>query len=265
MSDDGAPEEEVEEGAPSWMATFADLMSLLMCFFVLLLSFSEIDMQKYKQVAGSMSDAFGVQRDIPADQIPKADSVVKQEFAPGKPEFTPIRTVRQNTHEDRMKQPRLSAAKLMDPLQVERLQERLRQALQEEIDTGIIEMLNEDYGVKVRVRDKDAFPSGSARLQAEFMLVLDKLAGALGTEDGRVVVSGHTDDVPIDTAVYPSNWVLSSARAASVVHYLAEGELSDPDRIEIRAYAESRPLVPNDTPENRAKNRRVEIDVALGY
>jgi len=265
MSDDDVPEEEVEEGAPSWMATFADLMSLLMCFFVLLLSFSEIDIEKYKQVAGSMKSAFGVQREIEADQIPKADSVIKQEFSPGKPEFTPIKTVRQNTHDDRMALPRLSAATVVDPLDVERMRARLREALQEEIDSGIIEVLNEDYGVKLRIRDKDAFPSGSARLQPEFIPVLDKLADALGTEDGRVVVSGHTDDVPIDTATYPSNWVLSSARAASVVHHLAEAELSDPARIEIRAYAESRPLVSNDTPENRAKNRRVEIDVAFGY
>jgi len=261
---EGAPEEEIEEGAPLWLATFADLMSLLMCFFVLLLSFSEIDLERYKQVAGSMSDAFGVQRDVKADDIPKADSVVKQEFSPGKPEFTPIKTVRQQTNDDTRAIPRLASAIEASPEDIARLMARLQEALQGEIDAGTVEVLAEDYGVKLRIRDEDSFPSGSADLQPQFIPVLDKLADALGGEDGRVVVSGHTDNVPIRTSIYPSNWVLSAARAASVVHYLAEAKLADPDRIEIRAYADSRPLVANDSRENRAKNRRVEIDVALG-
>ncbi len=96
-----APEEEecpaCPAGLPAWLATFADLMSLLMCFFVLLLSFSEMDVQKYKRVAGSMQFAFGVQREIDAKQIPKGTSVVAKEFSPGKPVPTPMPSVRQMT------------------------------------------------------------------------------------------------------------------------------------------------------------------------
>lgn len=263
MSDD-APEEEVEEGAPAWMATFADLMSLLMCFFVLLLSFSEIDLEKYKQVAGSMKAAFGIQRDVVADEIPKAESVVKQEFSPGKPEPTVIPSVRQQTQDDTRPVPRLAAATEAETADLKRLQARLREVLGEEIDAGVVDVLAEDYGVRLRISDDDAFPSASATLQPTFVPVLDKLADTLDEEGAHVVVSGHTDDLPISTETYPSNWVLSSARAASVVHHLAKARLADPERIEIRAYAATRPLAPNDSPENRAKNRRVEIDIALG-
>ena len=98
MSD--CDEEEVvcpPEGLPAYMGTFADLMALLMCFFVLLLSFSEMDVQKYKQVAGSMAAAFGVQNQVKAKDIPKGTSVIAQEFSPGKPQPTLITAVNQQT------------------------------------------------------------------------------------------------------------------------------------------------------------------------
>ncbi|MFT6438202.1 MAG: chemotaxis protein MotB, partial [Candidatus Azotimanducaceae bacterium] len=92
-------EEEQSPGIPAWMATFADLMSLLMCFFVLLLSFSEMDVEKYKQVAGSMKNAFGVQSQVKVMDIPKGTSIIAQEFSPGKPQPSQIKTVNQFTTE----------------------------------------------------------------------------------------------------------------------------------------------------------------------
>ena len=89
--------EESKPGAPMWMATFADLMSLLMCFFVLLLSFSEMDVQKYKQIAGSMKSAFGVQQQVKVEDIPKGTSIIAQEFSPGKPDPSPVDTIQQVT------------------------------------------------------------------------------------------------------------------------------------------------------------------------
>ena len=88
---------ECPAGLPGWMATFADLMSLLMCFFVLLLSFSEMDVAKYKELAGSMRDAFGVQNEINVRDIPRGTSIIAQEFSPGRPEPTPLNEVRQST------------------------------------------------------------------------------------------------------------------------------------------------------------------------
>ncbi len=98
MSDcDCPPEKKCPAGIPAWVMTFADLMTLLMCFFVLLLSFSELDLSKYKKIAGSMQFAFGVQREIQVKDIPKGTSVIAKEFTPGKPQPTPVKTVQQRS------------------------------------------------------------------------------------------------------------------------------------------------------------------------
>lgn len=265
MSDD-CECEECESGAPAWMATFADLMSLLMCFFVLLLSFSEMDIQKYKQVAGSMKQAFGIQRLVKSDQIPKGTTIISQEFSPGKPEPTMINEVRQQTTDEMQESIEVNPEIEITPeirAEIESLADKIRMELKEEIERGILEIIVDYDAVLIRVREQDAFPSGSAALQPAFVPILEKLMEALGETDTDIVVAGHTDNVPINTALYPSNWVLSSARAASVVHQLADIGLRDPSRIEIRAYADTQPIAPNDSPQNRARNRRVEINVSV--
>ena len=258
---DDLPLPEEEGPSQGWLATFADLMALLMCFFVLLLSFSEIDVQKYKQVAGSMKNAFGIQREIKAKEIPKAESIVMQEFSPGKPDPTIFQVVRQQTTDEMKRVPRDPDESTSAEEALAALAQQIREKLADELDDEALELLVGEGGIMIRVRERDAFPSGSARLQAGFVPVLDKLVDVLNDMEGNIVVSGHTDNLPIETFAYPSNWVLSSARAASVVHHLANARLDDPSRIEIRAYADTRPIVPNDSRENRARNRRVEIDI----
>lgn len=254
--------EECVPGAPGWLATFADLMALLMCFFVLLLSFSEIDLQKYKQVAGSMKFAFGVQKEIKVDDIPKGTSVIAQEFSPGRPDPTAMKVMQQKTTD--ATKDNLDFVDATIKKEVQDLAEMLEEALKNEIEEGLLEILVGDTEVKVRIREKDSFPSGSAKLHKSFYPILDRIVGILDDTDGRIIVAGHSDDIPISTRYYPSNWVLSSARAASVVHYLAKVKLADPTRVEIRAYADTQPIVPNTSSENRAKNRRVEIIVSYG-
>ena len=252
--------EECEAGAPAWMATFADLMSLLMCFFVLLLSFSEMDLQKFKQVAGSMDKAFGIQREVKADAIPKGTSVIAQEFSPGVPQPAAIKVMKQQTDDDTKEELKRDPA-LREA--VEELIENIEISLKDEIEDAVLELIRYTDGVMIRVRESDAFPSGSAKLQPGFIPVLEKLKTILDETTGRIVVAGHTDSDPISTPTYPSNWVLSAARAASVVHFFSEKQFADPGRIELRAYADTQPIAPNDTRANRAKNRRIEINVSL--
>ena len=145
---------------------------------------------------------------------------------------------------------------------IEKLLARIKESLQEEIEREVLEIIASSDGVMIRVREADSFPSGSALLQPGFMPVLDKLQSLLDESEGRIIVAGHTDNVPISSSIYPSNWVLSAARAASVVHYLSEIRLTDPSRIEIRAFSDTQPVALNDTPENRAKNRRIEINIS---
>lgn len=259
MSEECEECEECESGAPAWMATFADLMSLLMCFFVLLLSFSEIDAQKYKQVAGSMKSAFGIQKRVKVDDAPKGTSIIAQEFSPGKPDPTPIKVINQHTVDDFRNT--LLTVDTSVRHEVREMAKTMVEALVEEISAGILELVVETDSIRVRVRENDSFPSGSAVLHGSFHPILDKVAKVLENAEGKVVVAGHTDDVPISTSIYPSNWVLSAARAANVVHYMAEVKNTDPSRMEIRAYADTQPVKENTSPEARASNRRVEIIV----
>ncbi len=247
------------------MATFADLMSLLMCFFVLLLSFAEIDALKYKMVIKSLENAFGVQREVPSSEIPEGTSIIAQEFSPGEPKPTPLKVVRQDTMDNSRQELKVTAdAEQLAQQQVQQVAEetqQFRQALQNEIEEGLIVVESQFSRIVIRIREKGSFPSGDARLNRDFIPILGKIHDVLLETDGRIAVAGHTDNVPINTARYRSNWELSTSRATSVVHELLAPEQMDAERFVLEGYADTRPLVPNDSPANRAKNRRVEIIV----
>ena len=250
--------EECEAGVPAWVMTFADLMTLLMCFFVLLLSFSQMDAQKFKAMAGSMKSAFGVQRQIPATDIPMADTIIASEFSPGEPKPTPIKVIQQQTLEAVKNNP-----EAIQPVteNVAEVVSELVENLDKEIEDGLLEIVIEDEQLLIRINEQGSFGSGRAKLQRSFKPVLSKLAKVLNKSKGNIMVAGHTDNIPIRTGQFPSNWVLSAARAASVVHQLTHTGLKDENRIQIRAYADTHPLVDNNSPANRAKNRRIEINI----
>ena len=269
-----------EEGLPPWLATFADLMSLLMCFFVLLLSFAEMDVLKYKQVAGALKLAFGVQRDVKAQEIPKGTSVIAQQYSPGKPvEVTPLEIMREKTTDDtktnldftdstsRNDQSLAQAeamAKAHAEQQAREQTEELRKELASAIGDGLLEVEGFNDRVLIRIREKGSFGSGEADLKPQFEPILEQIAAVLRQREGHFIVAGHTDDIPIETRQFRSNWDLSARRAATVVHFFIQRGDIDPERIEIRAHSDNQPLVPNDSWENRATNRRVEISVLHG-
>jgi chemotaxis protein MotB len=262
MSEECECEECPDVGAPAWMATFADLMSLLMCFFVLLLSFSEMDVLKYKQVAGSMKSAFGVQKEIKAADPPKGTSIIAREFSPGRPDPTPIKVINQRTvdqFKDTLLQ--IESRDTETNVEVHEIAKALVKALDQEISSGVLDLVMETDSIRVRIREHDTFPSGSAVLQRQFLPVLDKMSSILKDVEGRIIVAGHTDNIPIASRSFASNWVLSSVRAANVVHYLAEVQEADASKMEIRAYADTQPISDNESAENRALNRRIEIIV----
>ena len=129
---------------------------------------------------------------------------------------------------------------------------------------GLLEVEAFNDRVLIRIRERGSFGSGKAELKQGFLPILLLVAEVLNQREGRFIIAGHTDDIPIETRQFRSNWDLSAARAASVVHFLiAEGDI-DPERMEIRALSDNEPIVPNDSWENRAQNRRVEISVLHG-
>jgi chemotaxis protein MotB len=209
-----------------------------------------------------MKFAFGVQRTIPVDDIPKGTSIVAQEFSPGKPQPTPVDDIRQYTTDD-FKQNLEFTDSVFKQLerQAEDLKEALEDKLRKEIDQGLLEIKTIDHQVVMKIREKGSFGSGSADIESSFLPVINTISDALNAVKGRIIVAGHTDNVPITTSRYPSNWVLSSARAANVVHTMTQYGEVDPTRLEIRAHADILPLATNDTVAGRADNRRVEIIV----
>jgi len=288
-SDDECPD--CPAGLPAWLATFADLMSLLMCFFVLLLSFSEMDVMKYKQVAGSMSDAFGVQNSIKTKDIPKGTSIIAQEFSPGRPEPTPISEVKQSTTDvtqselsmncpkgdtpkesttgDKTEATDDGAAKALAELgliemQTEKAAMDVAQALSKEIKAGQVEVETNGAKIVIRIKEDGSFASGSARLRPVFIPIMARIRDVLRGIKGVYTVEGHTDNVPINTARFRSNWELSASRAVSVAHELLIGGYLDERRFTVLGFGSVRAIVPNTTVANRAKNRRVEIIVERG-
>ncbi len=264
MSDD-APE---DPGVPAWVMTFADLMSLLMCFFVLLLAFSEMDAQKFKQLSGSMKEAFGVQADFKADYIPKGTSVVTREFSPGKPVATTVDEIRQFTVDSTRstldhigRSDDVSDDEKENQEQLRQDLERLRELLREEIEQGLATVEQVGGRIVVQIHEHGSFPSGNAELRAKILPTIDKLAVFIEEMEGVVQVTGHTDDVPISTTVYRSNWDLSAARAVSVAHRLMYNSGVPPGRLVVTGLADTLPLESNDSAEGRARNRRVQVSI----
>jgi chemotaxis protein MotB len=297
-------------GLPAWLGTFADLMSLLMCFFVLLLSFSEMDVLKFKQIAGSMKFAFGVQNRLDVKDIPKGTSVIAQEFRPGRPEPTPIDVIMQQTMditqqtlefqpgeseraggserdagelnggqsvEESTKDSEASQAQTETETQqqeqqqaqeseaeVDAVLESLKKALEREIDTGAIQMENLGQQIVIRIREKGAFPEGSAFLQPKFRSLVRQVAELVKTVPGIVRISGFTDNQPLDSELYRSNWDLSAQRAVSVAQEMEKVPGFDHERLEVRGMADTDPVAPNDTEAGRSLNRRVEISIMQG-
>ena len=280
MDDDEFFEEEEEGKTDGWIVTFSDLMSLLLCFFVLILSMAEVDIIKYKQLADTMKVAFGVQRDMELESIPKGTSVVSTKFRPGIPDETTEDAVQQITtdqtrnslrignpdspvsEEKDIRDEVLTYDEVMALIKETELDaEMLKRLLDVEIKEGQIDVESTARTILIRIREKGAFSSGSALLNTSFVSVIDKIAGALAQIEGRIAVEGHTDNVPINTFAYPSNWDLSSARSVAVVRRMLDVAPLPPSRLTASGFADTRPQAINTTVDGRARNRRVEIVV----
>lgn len=220
----------IKQGLDDWVMTYGDMMSLLLTFFVLIVSFSSMQETKFNQAAASLADAFGV--------MSSPESVI--EFN------TPI-IPNHSPSED--------AEVLYEVRSIEKL------LLDEELEDQVSVKISED-GVLFSINAPFMFSSGGADLKNEPKEVLDKLAGFFTKYPYKVKIQGHTDSVPINSAKFPSNWELSASRAVSVARYF-QGKGIPPEQIEATGYGEHRPIADNATVEGREKNRRVEIFLQL--
>lgn len=285
------------EGLPAWMGTFADLMSLLMCFFVLLLAFSEMDVLKFKQIAGSMKFAFGVQNKIEVKDIPKGTSVIAMEFRPGRPDPTPIENIQQQTIEmtqqmlefqagdedsaggrqkqrgqERGGQAQQTAtdASSSNPTQQQSQEQtnenmkKVAERLQREIVDGSIELESLGQQIIIRIRENGSFSAGSAFLQPQFVPVIRKIGELLVEMPGEISVSGHSDSQQISNELYSSNWDLSAQRAVAVAEVLRYVPRFDEGRMMVVGRADTMPLAVDGQEVDSNRSRRVEIAINQG-
>ena len=225
------------KGAPMWMCTFGDLMSLLLCFFVLLLSFSEIDRQKYKVVAGSMEKAFGMQRQKNVSEAPRHGlKMIAKDF-----DQEAIAT---------------------------RVKEFIGRELEEDFDElygkieDDIEIEAGKNQVTIRLMGESTFDSGKAEIKPELKPMILRIGNILaGQTDGDIIIAGHTDNIPVRGGPFQSNLKLSIARSATVAQFLIDRTTIDPKRVSTMGFGEYRPIADNHAESGRRKNRRVEIIV----
>ena len=218
-----------EKGSPKWMTTFTDMNMLLLTFFVLLVSMSTLDKKKILESFGSFQGSSGILHGSP-------NEVSAQNI------MTRINVVEQTGSAN---------AKTV---------ETLREYVKSSNLSEVVSVIETKKGVSIRVLDSLLFAPGQSEVQSDAVPFLNKVSTVIIDSPYYVHVEGHTDDTPIRSARFPSNWELSTARAVSVVRYLIK-EGINPQTLSAGGFGEFHPLLPNITTENRAKNRRVEINL----
>lgn len=214
-------------GAPLWMVTFGDLMALLLTFFVLLLSFAQLEIVKFEVAAGSLKDAFGVQRIQQIDPRPTGDTQIAPEFN-------------------------------QEIILIE-MKEKLSFILTKMVDNGEAELIETEEGFLVRLAHDAMFSSDSMKLKPESESILTQISNLLISKMNLVRIIGHTDNQPANPySPYPTNWAIGAAEAAAVVAFMEQTGI-DPIRLQVRSSGAYEPVDSNQTAQGRARNRRIEV------
>ena len=227
-----------------WMVSYADFVTLLFAFFVVMYAMSSVNEGKYRVLSDTMTEAFKVAPKSPDPiQIGKESKVISS-ATQSKDIIKPIEVLprKSRSYEFEMKQIAETVSKSVQPL----------------IDKGLINVTQHKLWVEVEMNSKILFSSADSELEDEALPALKALAEVIKTLPNSIDVEGHTDNVPINNELFPSNWELSASRAASVVHLFTSYGV-DPKRLSSIGYAEFRPVTSNATSEGRLRNRRVKI------
>ena len=208
-----------------WLLTYSDLITLLLGLFVILYAMSKIDAGKYAEIVSAMGGVFGKEK---AGVLQGQTGMMQGAM----PQLQNERT---------------------------RIEKEIREALGSGLKKELVSVSQNERGITIHIMEELLFSSGSADFKASSLAVLDSLASVLKKIPNDIRIEGHTDNVPISSPQFPSNWHLSVARAVNAGFYLIQKHGLDPEKVSVVGYAEYRPLVPNTSDENRARNRRVDI------
>jgi len=263
-----SPPEEVEEGAPLWMATFGDMMSLLLVFFVLLYSMSELKMERFLLASQSLNETLGGSREVPLDD-PRGlmPDPVDPELAlenPGRDPGAGVSPGQGSTPATGAEDGMAADGSPSDWLEIftdaylGMIASQLEAFVREEGLEDRVRVVREAEGVYLRIQTVVLFDSGDARIRDEGAQVLEYLSVITREVGVPIAISGHADTQPIRTEAFPSNWELSAARAAGVARILV-GAGQDPATVKVESYGEFRPVADNGSAGGRTRNRRVEL------
>lgn len=234
-----------EENGEAWLLPYSDLMTLLLALFIALFAISQTDQKKMSELAQAFTAAFNMGGPSFFDKA--GPNVGRRAETPSDEDLG-------------------NSAYFAENSQLEEIQKKMQEYIEENhLEDQLSTELAEE-GLMIRIKERALFPSGSAQLVGQAQSIVPVVAGMLASLPERVVISGHTDNVPISTAQYPSNWELSASRAMNLMKAVLAAEKSlNPARFSAIGYSEYRPIADNKTDAGRQQNRRVEIFIARNY
>ena len=245
-----------------WLVSYADFITLLFAFFVVLYASAQVDQRKVGKLALAIQVAFQELGVFPASttQVP-LDNAEPMPFST----VQVIANAKHNTELGRVvSSPNGPPGTASEETDLSTLQGELQQALQHELAVHAVALHREVEGLVISLREFGFFDSGSASLKPSALPALDRIASILSSRAYRLRIEGHTDNVPMHTAQMTSNWELSTARSTELVRLLIQRYRFPPDHLSAAGYAEYHPIASNDSPQGRAQNRRVDIVVLSG-
>lgn len=262
----------------AWAIPYGDLVTLLMAFFVVMYAVSVVDAGKYRVLSNSLVEAFGahvpvdpiqigepsLELSLLTDDVHRSLAPIEIQSAGGPSKQTEAGDPEALSPTDVAVEGALEAAAGADRdrmlSEIAEMSEEIEASLAPLIDDGTIQVKRKPYWLEIAINNNLLFGSGSATLEPAARPVLAGVADILAKREVRIHVEGHTDNLPIKNPIYPSNWELSSGRAATVVSLFAQAGI-DPERMVAIGYAEFQPLAGNETEQGRSQNRRVEVVV----
>jgi chemotaxis protein MotB len=242
-----------------WLVSYADFITLLFAFFVVMYSISQVNESKYRVLSNTLTDAFN-QPELQVHPIQVGETAKSNPL--NFVELSAMAIKNKDGHGEKEEQNNELAEEQPEiPEQFKAISEKIEKALGDLIKQNMVTLRGNEEWLEIEMQSSLLFDSGEATLGNKALELLGQVAEILKTEKTPVRVEGFTDNVPIKSVRFPSNWELSSARAAAVVQLFIEEGL-EPTQLMATGYGEFQPIAPNDTPENRTKNRRVVLMIS---
>ncbi|PWK12992.1 flagellar motor protein MotB [Tumebacillus permanentifrigoris] len=232
------------ENHERWLITYSDLITLLMIFFVIMYAMSSVDQSKFDSLSVSLNKALKASNEIQMSNMGTSGIVSKRPETNQKPTDP--------------QQQKSTAQQAAEQKQLDDLKKQVEKYVQQNNLAGMVNVLENAKGIQITLSDAALFDSGKAELKPDAQKILGGLSPFLKVLPNEIAVEGHTDNVPITSGKFPSNWELSAQRAINVLHFFEGAEVAH-ERLHAVGYADTVPLSPNDSDVHRSENRRVNL------